>query len=82
MNKQPGFSFSKQLFDTGMNMTDILIRVASGKRLSLEKIPDDKPQECEGMTDLMQQCWNQDRSQRPAFSGNKASDRTYGLRMV
>ncbi|XP_072548231.1 ankyrin repeat and protein kinase domain-containing protein 1 [Salminus brasiliensis] len=53
---------------SGMNMTEILIRVSSGKRPSVEKIPDDKPQECEDMIDLMQQCWDQDCSHRPAFS--------------
>ncbi|XP_066540932.1 ankyrin repeat and protein kinase domain-containing protein 1 [Hoplias malabaricus] len=53
---------------SGMNMTDILMRISSGKRPSVEKMPDDKPQECEDMIDLMQQCWLQDYSQRPAFS--------------
>ncbi|KAL6471026.1 hypothetical protein MHYP_G00196760 [Metynnis hypsauchen] len=53
---------------SGMNMTEILLRVSSGKRLSLEKIPDDKPQECEDMIELMQRCWDQNYSQRPAFS--------------
>uniref|UniRef100_A0A3B1K7C3 Ankyrin repeat and kinase domain containing 1 n=1 Tax=Astyanax mexicanus TaxID=7994 RepID=A0A3B1K7C3_ASTMX len=52
----------------GMNMAEILIRVTSGKRPGVEKIPDDKPQECEDMIELMQQCWDQDSSQRPAFS--------------
>ncbi|KAI4904547.1 hypothetical protein NFI96_029608 [Prochilodus magdalenae] len=53
---------------SGMNMTEILIRVSAGKRPGLEKIPDDKPEECEDMIDLMQQSWHQNCSQRPAFS--------------
>uniref|UniRef100_A0A4W4G7V7 Protein kinase domain-containing protein n=1 Tax=Electrophorus electricus TaxID=8005 RepID=A0A4W4G7V7_ELEEL len=52
----------------GVNMTEILIRVTSGKRPGVEKIPDDKPPECEEMLAIMQQCWHQESSQRPAFS--------------
>ncbi|KAK2831302.1 hypothetical protein Q7C36_016388 [Tachysurus vachellii] len=51
----------------GMNMTEILIRVTSGKRPGVDKVPDDKPHECEEMISLMQQCWHQDSSERPAF---------------
>ncbi|KAK3560697.1 hypothetical protein QTP86_014748 [Hemibagrus guttatus] len=51
----------------GMNMTEILIRVTAGKRPSVEKVPDDKPHECEEMISIMQQCWRQDSSERPAF---------------
>lgn len=58
------------LLVTGLNMTEILIRVSSGKRPGIEKIPEDKPPECEDMIGVMQQCWHQDCSQRPAFSGN------------
>ncbi|KAM9469040.1 ankyrin repeat and protein kinase domain-containing protein 1 [Clarias gariepinus] len=53
---------------SGMNMSEILIRVTSGKRPSVEKVPDDKPPECEEMISIMQQCWHQDSSERPAFS--------------
>ncbi|MCI4385750.1 hypothetical protein PGIGA_G00054400 [Pangasianodon gigas] len=52
----------------GMNMTEILIRVTSGKRPNVEKVPDDKPHECEEMIGIMQRCWRQDSSERPAFS--------------
>ncbi|XP_055052390.2 ankyrin repeat and protein kinase domain-containing protein 1 [Misgurnus anguillicaudatus] len=52
----------------GLNLTEILIRVSSGKRPSVDKIPEDKPPECEEMIELMQQCWHQDCIQRPAFS--------------
>ncbi|XP_026779858.3 ankyrin repeat and protein kinase domain-containing protein 1 [Pangasianodon hypophthalmus] len=52
----------------GMNMTEILIRVTSGKRPNVEKVPDDKPRECEEMIGIMQRCWRQDSSERPAFS--------------
>ncbi|XP_053502905.1 ankyrin repeat and protein kinase domain-containing protein 1 [Ictalurus furcatus] len=52
----------------GMNMTEILIRVTSGKRPNVEMVPDDKPPECEEMISIMQFCWCQDSSERPAFS--------------
>lgn len=52
-------------------MTEVLIKVSSGKRPGVEKIPEDKPPECEDMIGVMQQCWHQDCSQRPAFCGNK-----------
>ncbi|KAF7699914.1 ankyrin repeat and protein kinase domain-containing protein 1 [Silurus meridionalis] len=52
----------------GMNMTEILIRVTSGKRPNAEKVPDDKPPECEEMISIMQQCWCQDSSERLSFS--------------
>ncbi|KAK9962123.1 hypothetical protein ABG768_007501 [Culter alburnus] len=51
----------------GLSMTEILIKVSSGKRPGVEKIPEDKPPECEDMIGVMQQCWHQDCSQRPAF---------------
>ncbi|XP_062872589.1 ankyrin repeat and protein kinase domain-containing protein 1 [Trichomycterus rosablanca] len=53
---------------TGMNMTEILIRVSSGKRPSVETIADDRPHECEEMIGMMQQCWDQDWSERPTFA--------------
>lgn len=56
---------------TGLTMTEILIKVSSGKRPGVEKIPEVKPPECEDMIGVMQQCWDQDCSRRPAFCGNK-----------
>ncbi|KAA0701963.1 Ankyrin repeat and protein kinase domain-containing protein 1 [Triplophysa tibetana] len=52
----------------GLNMTEILLRVSSGKRPSVDKIPEDKPSECEKMISVMQQCWHQDCTQRLDFS--------------
>ncbi|XP_067307871.1 ankyrin repeat and protein kinase domain-containing protein 1 isoform X2 [Pseudorasbora parva] len=51
----------------GLSMTEILIKVSSGKRPGIEKIPEDKPPECEDMIAVMQQCWHQNCSQRPPF---------------
>ncbi|TRY66444.1 hypothetical protein DNTS_025737 [Danionella cerebrum] len=59
---------SQQRASAGLSMTEILIRVSSGKRPSVEKIPEDKPRECDEMIAVMQQCWHQDLSCRPAFS--------------
>jgi len=56
---------------TGLTMTEILIKVSSGKRPGIEKIPEVKPPECEDMIGIMQQCWHQDCSLRPAFCGKK-----------
>ncbi|XP_030633961.1 ankyrin repeat and protein kinase domain-containing protein 1 [Chanos chanos] len=53
---------------SGLNKAEILIRVSSGKRPHLEKIPDDKPKECEDMIGIMRCCWEQVVSERPAFS--------------
>ncbi|XP_041923602.1 ankyrin repeat and protein kinase domain-containing protein 1 isoform X1 [Alosa sapidissima] len=52
----------------GANMTEVIIRVSSGKRPSVAKIPDDKPRECQDMIAIMQECWQQHPKQRPAFS--------------
>ncbi|KAG9348570.1 hypothetical protein JZ751_002306 [Albula glossodonta] len=52
----------------GANMMTVLMKVSSGKRPSVEKIPDDQPQECEALVDIMQRCWQQDSSDRPPFS--------------
>uniref|UniRef100_A0A8C1P652 Ankyrin repeat and kinase domain containing 1 n=1 Tax=Cyprinus carpio TaxID=7962 RepID=A0A8C1P652_CYPCA len=52
----------------GLNMTEILIRVSSGKRPGVEKIPEEKPPECEDMIGVIQQCWHQNCTMRPAFS--------------
>ncbi|KAL4647497.1 ankyrin repeat and protein kinase domain-containing protein 1 [Arapaima gigas] len=50
------------------NMMKVIMKVSSGKRPSVEKIPDDKPQECDGMIDIMQRCWQQEPTGRPPFS--------------
>ncbi|XP_056613035.1 ankyrin repeat and protein kinase domain-containing protein 1 [Triplophysa dalaica] len=52
----------------GLNMTEILLRVSSGKRPCVDNIPEDKPSECEKMISVMQQCWHQDCTQRLDFS--------------
>ncbi|KAL2085395.1 hypothetical protein ACEWY4_018715 [Coilia grayii] len=52
----------------GANMTEVIIRVSSGKRPSKERIPDDKPLECHDMIDIMEHCWQQKPQQRPDFS--------------
>ncbi|XP_036392969.1 ankyrin repeat and protein kinase domain-containing protein 1 [Megalops cyprinoides] len=52
----------------GANMMAVLMRVSSGKRPSVEKVPDDKPPECEEMIELMQRCWQQHSNDRPPFS--------------
>ncbi|CAB1347522.1 unnamed protein product [Coregonus sp. 'balchen'] len=46
----------------------VLMKVSSGRRPGLEKIPDDKPHECEQMITIMQRCWDQDPRERPDFS--------------
>ncbi|XP_035240335.1 ankyrin repeat and protein kinase domain-containing protein 1 isoform X2 [Anguilla anguilla] len=52
----------------GANMMTVLMKVSSGKRPNVEKLPDDKPQESEAMIDIMQRCWQQKSSDRPPFS--------------
>ncbi|XP_063063345.1 ankyrin repeat and protein kinase domain-containing protein 1 [Engraulis encrasicolus] len=52
----------------GANMTEVIIRVSSGKRPSVERIPDDRPLECKDMLDIMQLCWRPRPTERPAFS--------------
>ncbi|XP_012687023.2 ankyrin repeat and protein kinase domain-containing protein 1 [Clupea harengus] len=52
----------------GANMTEVIIRVSSGKRPSVERVPDDQPPECQDMIAIMQLCWQQNRQHRPAFS--------------
>ncbi|XP_015193198.2 ankyrin repeat and protein kinase domain-containing protein 1 [Lepisosteus oculatus] len=52
----------------GTNRMAVIMRVASGKRPSLEKIPEDRPDQCNQLIDLMERCWNQDLRQRPCFS--------------
>ncbi|XP_051966386.1 ankyrin repeat and protein kinase domain-containing protein 1-like [Xyrauchen texanus] len=59
---------SQQRSYQGLSMTEILIRVSTGKRPSVEKIPEDKPPECHDMIGVMEQSWHQDCNQRPAFS--------------
>ncbi|KAJ8368250.1 hypothetical protein SKAU_G00082780 [Synaphobranchus kaupii] len=56
----------------GANMMTVLIKVSSGKRPSVENIPDDKPQESEALIEIMQHCWQQEPSDRPPFSASRA----------
>ncbi|XP_048837232.1 ankyrin repeat and protein kinase domain-containing protein 1 [Brienomyrus brachyistius] len=50
------------------NMMPVIMKVTSGKRPSVEVIPEDKPQECEEMIDIMRCCWKQEVADRPPFS--------------
>ncbi|XP_034405166.1 ankyrin repeat and protein kinase domain-containing protein 1 isoform X2 [Cyclopterus lumpus] len=52
----------------GSSMTTVLLQVSHGKRPCVEKMPEQKPQECEQMIGIMRQCWNQDHWKRPEFS--------------
>ncbi|KAJ8256947.1 hypothetical protein COCON_G00190990 [Conger conger] len=52
----------------GANMMTVLMKVSSGKRPSVEKIPDDKPKESEAMMNIMQRCWLQKPCDRPPFT--------------
>lgn len=51
------------------NMIPVIMKVTSGKRPSVEMIPEDKPQECDEMIDIMRCCWKQEVADRPPFSG-------------
>ncbi|XP_043936999.1 ankyrin repeat and protein kinase domain-containing protein 1 [Protopterus annectens] len=52
----------------GANMMGVIVKVAAGKRPPLEEIPENRPQECEQMINLMQRCWEQIPGQRPCFA--------------
>ncbi|KAM6932164.1 ankyrin repeat and protein kinase domain-containing protein 1 [Lycodopsis pacificus] len=52
----------------GCSMTTVLLQVSRGKRPCVEMIPEQKPQGCDQMIDIMRQCWDQDHRKRPPFS--------------
>ncbi|KPP77962.1 ankyrin repeat and protein kinase domain-containing protein 1-like [Scleropages formosus] len=58
----------KKPYPGANNIMTVIMKVSSGKRPSVEKIPDDKPQECDDMIDIMQKCWQQEATSRPPFS--------------
>ncbi|XP_068442041.1 ankyrin repeat and protein kinase domain-containing protein 1 [Clinocottus analis] len=51
----------------GSSMTTVLLQVSHGKRPCVEMIPEQKPQECDQLIDIMRQCWDQDHRKRPEF---------------
>uniref|UniRef100_A0A3Q3J059 Protein kinase domain-containing protein n=1 Tax=Monopterus albus TaxID=43700 RepID=A0A3Q3J059_MONAL len=53
----------------GCTMTSVLLQVSQGKRPCLNMIPDERPDECDEMVNIMQQCWDQNQTKRPQFSG-------------
>lgn len=55
----------------GCNVTTVLLQVSHGKRPSMEMIPEQRPDECDQMIGIMRQCWDQDQSKRPQFSGTE-----------
>nr|XP_020455789.1 ankyrin repeat and protein kinase domain-containing protein 1 [Monopterus albus] len=52
----------------GCTMTSVLLQVSQGKRPCLNMIPDERPDECDEMVNIMQQCWDQNQTKRPQFS--------------
>ncbi|XP_062329152.1 ankyrin repeat and protein kinase domain-containing protein 1 [Osmerus eperlanus] len=52
----------------GSSITTVLMKVSSGRRPSLEMIPDNKPPESDLLISIMQQCWDQEHWNRPEFS--------------
>lgn len=52
-------------------MTTVLLQVSHGKRPCLDIIPEVRPQECNQMIRVMEQCWDQDHKKRPPFSGEE-----------
>ncbi|XP_041090994.1 ankyrin repeat and protein kinase domain-containing protein 1 [Polyodon spathula] len=53
---------------SGANMMTVIVKVAAGRRPGMEDVPEDRPQECEQMINLMQRCWCQESSRRPCFA--------------
>ncbi|XP_037019016.2 ankyrin repeat and protein kinase domain-containing protein 1 isoform X2 [Artibeus jamaicensis] len=51
----------------GLNMMNIIVRVAAGLRPSLHSLSDEWPGEAQQMADLMTCCWDQDPKKRPCF---------------
>ncbi|XP_008148454.2 ankyrin repeat and protein kinase domain-containing protein 1 [Eptesicus fuscus] len=52
---------------SGLNMMNIIIRVAAGMRPSLQSVSNEWPGEAQQMGDLMKRCWDQDPKKRPCF---------------
>uniref|UniRef100_UPI00398EC214 ankyrin repeat and protein kinase domain-containing protein 1 n=1 Tax=Pristiophorus japonicus TaxID=55135 RepID=UPI00398EC214 len=52
----------------GTNIMAVFVKVGAGERPCLKLIPENCPQECAQMVDLMQRCWDQEPKRRPAFS--------------
>ncbi|XP_068601711.1 ankyrin repeat and protein kinase domain-containing protein 1 [Brachionichthys hirsutus] len=52
----------------GCSVTTVILEVSQGKRPSVEIIPEQKPNGCDQMINIMTRCWNQDRRKRPQFS--------------
>lgn len=55
----------------GCSVTTVLLQVSHGKRPCLDMIPELRPQECNQMIRVMEQCWDQDHKKRPPFSGEE-----------
>ncbi|XP_066109723.1 ankyrin repeat and protein kinase domain-containing protein 1 [Saccopteryx bilineata] len=51
----------------GLNMMNVIIRVAAGVRPSLPSVSVQWPGEAQQMVDLMRCCWDQDPKKRPCF---------------
>ncbi|XP_067910365.1 ankyrin repeat and protein kinase domain-containing protein 1 [Heterodontus francisci] len=52
----------------GENIMAVFVKVAAGERPCLQLIPENSPQECTQIIDLMKRCWDQELKRRPAFS--------------
>uniref|UniRef100_A0A3Q3A900 Ankyrin repeat and kinase domain containing 1 n=2 Tax=Kryptolebias marmoratus TaxID=37003 RepID=A0A3Q3A900_KRYMA len=52
----------------GCSVTTVLLQVSKGKRPCLERIPDHRPQKCDQLISIMEQCWDRDPWKRPEFS--------------
>ncbi|KAK2847215.1 hypothetical protein Q5P01_010214 [Channa striata] len=59
---------SQQKPYAGWNVTTVLLQVSNGKRPCMDMIAEHRPNECDRMISIMQQCWDQDHRRRPLFS--------------
>ncbi|XP_038635684.1 ankyrin repeat and protein kinase domain-containing protein 1 [Scyliorhinus canicula] len=74
--KHDVYSFSIVLWEVltqqksyaGTNIMAVFVNVVAGARPCLTLIPENSPQECAQMVDLMKRCWDQELDRRPAFS--------------
>uniref|UniRef100_A0A3B5LYB1 Ankyrin repeat and kinase domain containing 1 n=1 Tax=Xiphophorus couchianus TaxID=32473 RepID=A0A3B5LYB1_9TELE len=53
---------------TGCSVTKVLLQVSKGKRPCLEMIPEKRPEECDELICIMQQCWDKNPQMRPLFA--------------